>query len=86
MKMSHYTEEQIVSKLWEAESSTVTATARQQGLAAQTIYRCRDQFADTEVLDVREIRRLRSEKTRLKKLVAEQVLEDEVMKESQAKE
>ena len=41
MKKSRYKEEQIVSILREAESGTVTATARKHGVAEQTIYRWR---------------------------------------------
>ena len=85
MKKSRYKEEQIVSILREAESSTVTATARQHGVAEQTIYRWRGQFSGMEVSDVRELRRLRDENARLKKLLAERDLEVEVMKEIQAK-
>ena len=85
MKKSRYKEEQIVSILREAESGTVTATARKHGVAEQTIYRWRRQFSGMEVSDVRELRRLREENARLKKLVAERDLEVEVMKEIQAK-
>ena len=85
MKKSRYKEEQIVSILREAESSTVTATARQHGVAEQTIYRWRRQFSGMEVSDVHELRRLRDENARLKKLLAERDLEVEVMKEIQAK-
>ena len=83
MKKSRYKEEQIVSILREAESGTVTA--RKHGVAEQTIYRWRRQFTGMEVSDVRELRRLREENARLKKLVAERDLEVEVMKEIQAK-
>ena len=72
-------------RLREAESGTVTATARKHGVAEQTIYRWRRQFTGMEVSDVRELRRLREENARLKKLVAERDLEVEVMKEIQAK-
>ena len=82
MKKSRYKEEQIVSILREAESSTVTATAQHN---EQTIYRWRRQFSGMEVSDVRELRRLRDENARLKKLLAERDLEVEVMKEIQAK-
>ncbi len=85
MKKSRYSEEQIVLILREAELSTVTATARKHGVAEQTIYRWRQQFSGMGVSDVRELRRLREENARLKKLVAERDLEVEVMKEIQAK-
>ena len=58
---------------------------RQHGVAEQTIYRWRRQFSGMEVSDVRELRRLRDENARLKKLLAERDLEVEVMKEIQAK-
>ena len=57
----------------------------QHGVAEQTIYRWRRQFSGMEVSDVRELRRLRDENARLKKLLAERDLEVEVMKEIQAK-
>ena len=85
MKKSRYKEEQIVSILREAELSTVPATARKHGVAEQTMYRWRKQFSGMQVSDVRELRALREENTRLKKLVAERDLEVEVMKEIQAK-
>ncbi len=85
MKKSRYKEEQIVSILREAESGTVPATARKHGVAEQTIYRWRKQFSGMQVSDVRELRGLREENARLKKLVAERDLEVEVMKEMQAK-
>ena len=85
MKRSRYKEEQIVSILREAEMDTVTSTARKHGVAEQTIYRWRRQFSGMEVSDVRELRRLRDENGRLKKLLAERDLEVEVMKEIQAK-
>ena len=85
MKKSSYKEEQIVTILRDAEANTVTATARKHGVAEQTIYRWRRQFSGMEISDVRELRRLRDENARLKKLVAERDLEVEVMKEIQAK-
>ncbi len=85
MKKSRYKEEQIVSILREAELNTVPATARKHGVAEQTIYRWRKQFSGMQVSDVRELRALREENARLKKLVAERDLEVEVMKEMQAK-
>ena len=85
MKKSRYKEEEIVSILREAELCRVPATARKRGVAEQTIYRWRKQLSGMQVSDVRELKRLREENARLKKLVAERDLEVEVMKEIQAK-
>jgi putative transposase len=85
MKKSRFTDEQIVAALRDAEVTTVVAAARKHGVAEQTLYRWRSRFTGMEVSDVRELKRLRDENTRLKKLLAERDLEVEVMKEIQAK-
>ncbi len=85
MKKQCFTEEQIVRILREAETTTIEATARQHSVSAQYIYRWKRQFGKMEVDDVRELRYLRQENARLKKVLAERDLEVEVMKELQAK-
>ena len=85
MKKNRFTDEQILAALRDAEATTVVAAARKHGVAEQTIYRWRNRFAGMEVSDVRELKRLKDENARLKKLLAERDLEVEVMKEMQAK-
>ena len=85
MKKNRFTDEQIVAALRDAEATTVVAAARKHGVAEQTMYRWRKRFAGMEVSDVRELKRLKDENARLKKLLAERDLEVEVMKEIQAK-
>ena len=55
------------------------------GVSEQTIYAWRKRFGTLEPLDVRRLRHLEHENSRLKKLVAERDLEIEVMKEIAAK-
>ena len=85
MKKGHFTDEQIVAVLRDAEATTAVAAARKHGVSEQSIYRWRNKYAGMEVSDVRELRRLKDENSRLKKLLAERDLEVEVMKEIQAK-
>ena len=85
MKRNRFTDEQIVAALRDAEATTVIEAARKHGVAEQTMYRWRKRFAGMEVSDVRELKRLKDENSRLKKLLAERDLEVEVMKEIQAK-
>ena len=85
MKKSRYSEEQIVSILRDADSTTVAEAARKHGVSEYSIYRWRRQYAGVEVSDVKELRRLRDENRRLKRIVAERDLELEVMREVQTK-
>ena len=85
MKKGTFTDEQIVAVLRDAEATTAVAAARKHGVSEQSIYRWRNKYAGMEVSDVRELRRLKDENSRLKKLLAERDLEVEVMKEIQAK-
>ncbi len=85
MKKKRFSEEQIVRILREAESTTIETAARHHGVSEQSIYRWKRQFGQMEVADVRELRQLRQENGRLKKVLAERDLEVEVMKELHAK-
>ena len=85
MKGTRYTDEQIVAALRDAETTSVVAAARKHGVSEQSLHRWRKKFSGMQVSDVRELRRLRDENARLKKLIAERDLEVEVMKEIQAK-
>ncbi len=85
MKKNRFTEEQIVAALRDAEATTVAASARKHGVSEQSIHRWRKQYDGMQVSDVRELKRLREENNRLKKLLAERDLEVEVMKEIQEK-
>lgn len=85
MKGTRFTDEQIVAALRDAEATSVVAASRKHGVSEQSLHRWRKKFAGMHVSDVHELRRLRDENARLKKLVAERDLEVEVMKEIQAK-
>lgn len=85
MKKNRHSDEKIVAILREAAATGVAAAARKHGVVEQSIYRWRKLYDGMQVSDVKELRSLRDENMRLKKLLAERDLEVEVMKEIQAK-
>ena len=85
MKKNRHSDEQIVNILREANETTVAATARKHAVTEQTVYRWRKLYDGMQVNDVKELKALRDENQRLKKLLAERDLEVDVMKEINAK-
>jgi putative transposase len=78
-----FSEEQIVRILREAEAAnqTVAEVCKAQGISEQTWYRWKKQFGQMDVPDVRRLRELEKENTRLKRIVAERDLEIDALKE-----
>jgi putative transposase len=77
-----FSEERVVRILKELEEGkTITELSRTYGVSDQTIRTWRRKYAGMEVSDVHEMRRLVSENAKLKKIVAEQQLEIESIKE-----
>ena len=85
MKKRRHTDEQIVAILREADATSVAEAARKHAVTDQTVYRWRRLYDGMEVNDVKELKTLREENLRLKKLLAERDLEVDVMKEINAK-
>ena len=85
MKKSRYSEEQIVRILREADRDAIAEVAKRNGVSEASIYAWRKRFGEMVSSDVKRLKALETENSRLKKLVAERDLEIEVMKEIAAK-
>jgi putative transposase len=79
MKRKRYSVEQIVSAVKQHELGTPVADiSRKLGIAEQTFYRWKKQYGGLEPEEVRELKQLRDENSKLKRLVADLSL-DKVM-------
>ena len=77
-----YSDEQIVGFLREAESGvSLKELCRRHGFSEASFYAWRNKFSGLEVADVKRLKALESENARLKKLLAEAMLEQEVTRE-----
>lgn len=78
-----YTEEQIIGFLREAETGVmVKDLCRRHGFSEASYYLWRSKFGGMSVPDAKRLKELESENARLKKLLAETMLEAEVTKEA----
>ena len=87
MKQGQFTNEQIVAILQEAEKGekSVSAVCKEKGISDATFYTWRKKFGGMHTRDVQRLRDLEKENARLKRLLAEKVLENDVMKEALSK-
>lgn len=82
MKHSRFTDEQIIGILKEQESGMRTAdVCRKHGISEATFYKYKAKFGGMEVSDARKLRALEDENAKLKKLLAELMLDLAAMKE-----
>ena len=78
-----YSEEQIIGFLKEAESGvSVKELCRRHGFSEASFYSWRSKFGGLDVSDAKRMKALEQENARLKKLLAESMLENEVTKEA----
>jgi putative transposase len=78
-----FTEEQIIGFLREAEAGLpVAELCRRHGFSEASYYLWRSKFGGMNVSDAKRLKELETENTRLKRLLAESMLENEVTKEA----
>jgi putative transposase len=86
MKKSQYSEEQIIGILREAAGQTsVKAVCAKYNLSEATFYRWRAKFGGMDVNEARRLRALEDENGRLKRLVADQAVQIQILKEVNSK-
>ena len=78
-----FTEEQIIGFLREAEAGLpIKELCRRHGFSEASYYLWRSKFGGMSVSDAKRLKELEPENTRLKKLLAESVLENEITREA----
>ena len=83
---SRFNEEQIIAILREQETGAKTAdVCRKHGISGATFYKWKSKFGGLEVSDARRLKVLEAENAKLKKLLAEAMLDNAMLKDVAAK-
>jgi putative transposase len=86
MKRSRFSEEQIIAILREHEAGVKTdEVCRKHGISSATFYKWKAKYGGMDVSDARRLRALEDENSKLKKLLAETMLDNAIPKDIAAK-
>ena len=83
MKTTTHTPEQIIKIIEQVEKGeqSIAAICREHGIAENTFYRWRKAYGGMSVNEVQRLKELEKENNRLKRLLAERMLENDLLKE-----
>ena len=86
MKRKRHTEEQIIGILREHEAGAKTADmCRKHGISSATFYKWKAKYGGLEVSDAKRLKALKDENAKLKKLLAEAMLDNAMLKDIASK-
>lgn len=86
MKSTRFTEEQIIGVLKEADAGATAADlARRHGVSEATIYNWKSKYGGLEISEARRLKELESENAKLKRLLADAMLDQAALKDLLAK-
>jgi putative transposase len=82
MKRSRFMEEQIIGILREQEAGvTVTELCRKHGVSSPTFYKWKAKYGGMDVSEARKLRALEDENTKLKRMLADAMLDNVALKD-----
>ena len=86
MKISRFTEAQIMGVLRQAEGGLpVAELCREHGISSATFYKWKAKYGGLDVSDAKRLKSLGDENAKLKKLLAEAMLDNAMLKDIAAK-
>ena len=85
MKRSRYSQEQIIGILREGQGSAVKVVCAKHNISEPTYYAWKKKYGGMEVSEARRLKGLEDENGRLKRLVADQAVQIQILKEVNAK-
>ena len=85
MRKGKFTDEEMVKILREAERSSIAEVAKKYAVSEQSLYVWRKRFGAMSVDEAKRLKALELENARLKKMLAESQLANEILKEVAAK-